>query len=448
MLTAFLTLFTGRRIDIAPPLVLALLYGALVLIGTGLLKLPFASTLPLGWYDALFTATSAVTVTGLAVVDTGSHFTLFGQVVILGLIQLGGLGLMTFAVLVMSMLGLPVGLPQRVFLRDELNQTSLSDLMRLVRVILRVVLLCELAGTVVLAIVFVPEFGWGQGLWLALFHTVSAFNNAGFSLFSDSLSRWATDPLVNICIPALIIIGGLGFSVLADLYQVRRWRGFSLHTKLMLAGTAALLVFSLAIFAVLEWNNPQTLGRIDSVGGRLTASWFQAVTTRTAGFNTVDIGGIHDSTALMVMAQMLIGGGSTSTAGGIKVTSFIVLLLATLAFFKRRSSLHAYGRSLGQDEVMKVLALTMLSILVVMTGIFLITLSHDGDFLALVFEVTSAFGTVGLSRGATAELDGLGRAVIMVVMFIGRVGPLTLGLVLATRLPPRIRYPGGHVFLG
>jgi trk system potassium uptake protein TrkH len=177
-------------------------------------------------------------------------------------------------------------------------------------------------------------------------------------------------------------------------------------------------------------------------------SWFQATTTRTAGFNTVDIGAIHDSTSLMFISLMLIGGGSTSTAGGIKVTTFIVLLLATIAFFKRRSSLHAFGRSLGYEEVMKVLALTVLSLLLVMISAFFIMLSHDGNFLDLLFEITSAFGTVGLSRGATGELDRLGRAVIMLLMFIGRVGPLTLGFFLATRIAPRIRYPASRVFLG
>jgi len=187
---------------------------------------------------------------------------------------------------------------------------------------------------------------------------------------------------------------------------------------------------------------------LDGIGDRLWASWFQGVTTRTAGFNTVDIGGIHDSTAMMFMSLMVIGGGSTSTAGGIKVTTFIVLLLATVAFLKRRTQLHVFGRSLGPDEVMKVLALAMVSMLTVFVGIFLITLSNDGNFLDLAFEVTSAFGTVGLSRGATGEVDTAGRAVIVGVMFIGRVGPLTLGFCLATRTRARIDYPPSKVYLG
>lgn len=438
----------GRRLRIPPPAILAALYAILIAIGAGLLKLPFATPEPISWSDAFFTATSAVTVTGLVVIDTGSELTIFGQGIVMLLIQLGGLGLMTFAVLVLSMLGLPVSMSHRIFLREDLNQTSITDLMRLVKGILKVVLACELVGVVLLSFVFVPEFGWSMGVWHALFHTVSAFNNAGFALFPDSLSQWVADPIINLVIPALFIFGGLGFIVVTELYAKRSWHDFSLHTKLMVVGTLSLIIWSVLVFAVLEWTNPQTLAALDSTGAKLWASWFQGVTTRTAGFNTVDIGGIHDSTAMMFMSLMVIGGGSTSTAGGIKVTTFIVLLLATVAFFKRRTQFHVFGRSLGPDEVMKVLALAMVSILTVFVAIFLITISHDGDFLNLAFEVTSAFGTVGLSRGATGELDGFGRAIIIAVMFIGRVGPLTLGFFLATRATPRLGYPSGKIYLG
>ena len=427
---------------------LALLYAALIASGAALLKLDTAAHVPVTWSDAIFTATSAVTVTGLIVLDTGSDYTVFGQAVIMVLIQLGGLGLMTFAALLLTMLGLPVGISQKVYLREDLNQTSLADLLRLVWLILRVVLLCEATGVILLSFVFVPEFGWTQGLWHALFHTISAFNNAGFALFADSLSQWADHPVVNLTVPALFIIGGIGFVVLSEIYTHRRWRKFSLHTKLMLSGTVALIAFSVPAFAFLEWNNPGTLGQFDQIGDKLQASWFQAVTTRTAGFNTVDIGATRDSTSLMIISLMLIGGGSTSTAGGIKVTTFIVLLLAMIAFFKKHSTLRAFKRSLGYGEVMKVLALTILSLLIVMIALFTVSLTHDGDFLDLAFEIASAFGTVGLSRGATGDLDQLGRAVICILMFLGRVGPLTLGFFLASDIAPRIRYPAAKVFLG
>lgn len=435
-----------RRVP--PPLVLMLLYAALIVLGTLVLKLPPAVTTPITWSAALFTATSAVTVTGLSVIDTGTGFTFFGQAVIAVLIQLGGLGLMTFAVLVLSLLKQSVGFSSKFYLREDLNQTSLSDLTRLVRVILRVVLTFEIIGALLLALVFVPRYGWAQGTWDAVFHAVSAFNNAGFALFPDNLAGFVDHPLINLVIPALFIIGGLGFTVLSDLNRKRDWRHLSLHSKIMLSGTAALIVWSVVAFALLEWHNPRTLGQLDGTGARLMASWFQAVTTRTAGFNTVDIASLHDNTSLMMMALMMIGGGSTSTAGGIKVTTFVVLLLATLAFFRRRSTLHVFGRSLGLTEVIKVLALSMMSVLTVMTAMFFILLSHDGEFLDLAFDVVSAFGTVGLSRGAMVDIDGFGRIIIMALMFVGRVGPLTLGFFLATHLPPLIRYPPGTVHLG
>lgn len=209
--------------------------------------------------------------------------------------------------------------------------------------------------------------------------------------------------------------------VLSDIWLKRRWGPLLLHSKLMLTGTLALILIGWIGFAALEWSNPLTLGHLSGTVARLWASWFQAVTPRTAGFNTVDIAGTHDSTALLMMMLMLVGGGSTSTAGGIKVTTLIVLFLATVAFFRRRTTLHAFGRSLGMDEVMKVMALTTVSLLIVTGGIFAISTSHDGEFLDLAFEVTSAFGTVGLSRGVTAELDGIGRGFIILIMFIGRV---------------------------
>ncbi len=432
----------------APPAVLALIYMGCIVVGGMVLWLPVSNTGGVSLWDAFFISTSAVTVTGLAVVDTATAFTPFGQVVIALLIQLGGLGLMTFAVLLLTFLGIPVGLPHRVILREEVNQASLHNLTEITRVILIVSLGCEAAGALLLCLVFVPEFGWVTGVGHAVFHSISAFNNAGFSLYPDNLTRWVGNPVINVTIPALFILGGLGFIVLADIYEQRRWRKLTLHSKLMIVGTLALIGFSWLAFAALEWGNPGTLGALPGTAARLWASWFQAVTTRTAGFNTVDFAQVHDGTALMTMSLMLIGGGSTSTAGGIKVTTLIVLAAATLAFFRRQTQMHLFGRSLGSEEVLKVLALTMVSMLLVLTGIFIVSISHDGDFLDMAFEVTSAFGTVGLSRGATGELDTVGRCVIMVIMFLGRVGPLTLGFFLATRSAPRVRYPRGQIYLG
>jgi trk system potassium uptake protein TrkH len=437
-----------RDLSLPPPALLSLLYAGLIALGSAALMLPVSQANAFGWSEALFTATSAVTVTGLAVVDTGSDLTVVGQAILLVLMQLGGLGLMTFAVLVLSALGLRVGLASQTVLREDLNQTSVRGLLRLVALIVRVVLLFELAGAAALAAVFVPEFGWVEGLWSAVFHAVSAFNNAGFALYPDSMSRWVGHPVIALAMPLLWVIGGLGFGVLSDLRRERRWIAYSLHTKLMLSGTAGLIVFSTLLFALLEWRNPATLGGLDGTAERLMASWFQALTTRTAGFNTVDIGAVGDATALMMMTLMLVGGGSTSTAGGIKVTTFLVLILATVAFFRRQKALHAFGRSLGMEEVLKVMALTTLALLINMLSTFALVAWHEGDFLDIAFEVASAFGTVGLSRGVTGDLDTAGRALLCALMFIGRVGPLTLGFFLATRVQPRIGYPAGRIYLG
>jgi len=436
-----------RAAPLAPPLVLVLLYAALIVLGTALLLLPFATKAPITLSEAAFTATSAVTVTGLAVVDTGSQFTFFGQAVILLLIQLGGLGLMIFAVFIMSLLGLPVGYAHRLYLREDLNQTSATDLIKLSRIILKVVLFFEVTGAMLLALTFVPGLGWGPGLWASLFHSISAFNNAGFALFPDSLSHWVGDPVVNVVIPALLILGGLGFTVIAEVWRLRRWRAFSLHTKLMLVGTIGLLALSTLGFALMEWGNPATLGPLGT-GTKLWASWFQAAVTRTAGFNTLDFGAMGDSTTLMSIVLMIIGAGSTSTGGGIKVTTFLVLVLATIAFFRRHNTVDIFGRSISAEQIMKVLALTMVSVGTIVAGLFVMTLMHEADFLDLAFETASAFGTVGLSRGITGEFDIAGRLVIMIIMFVGRVGPLTLGFLLAQREPRRIAHPEATVYLG
>ncbi|MGI3170052.1 TrkH family potassium uptake protein [Pseudooceanicola sp. C21-150M6] len=436
-----------RLTKMPAPEMLALSYAGFIFLGTLLLKLPVSTRDSLSWMEAFFTSTSAVTVTGLAVVDTAGEFTIFGQFVILLLIQFGGLGLMTFAMLLLTALGVSVGLPQQVVLREELGQSSLHDLMQLAALVLRVAMVVEGGGALLLCIPFIRDYGFWQGAWAAIFHSVSAFNNAGFALWPDSLTRYVADPLVILPISASFIIGGIGFIVIGDIWQRRRWRTLSLHSKLMLVGTLGLILWGWFTFAVLEWTNPATLGPL-GLGGKLLGAFFQGVSPRTAGFNSVDLAHVHDSTSLVVILLMLVGGGSTSTAGGIKVTSFFVLILTVIAFFKRRTSLHIFNRSIGFESVFRVMALTALSMLIVLTALFVVSISHDGAMFNLVFEVASAFGTVGLTRGSTAELDTVGRLVIIFVMFIGRVGPLTLGFLLATRVVPRVRYSEGQVFLG
>lgn len=437
-----------RFLDLPAPALLALLYLSWITVGAVLLMLPIASTDSITWSDAFFTATSAVTVTGLVVVDTGTVFTTFGQGVLMLLIQLGGMGLMTFAVLVLSSLGMQIGLGQRQFLREEMGLSSLGGLLDIVWVVFKVVLVCEVIGMAIMALVFVPDFGWGEGLWQAAFHSISAFNNAGFSLFSDSLMDYVDNPLIIFTISVQFIVAGLGFAVLSDILVYGKWQKFSLHTRLMLVGTLSLILISCIGYGVLEWNNPETLAGLATSGERVNAIWFEAVTPRTAGFNSMNTAAMQDSTTLMTMVLMVIGGGSTSTAGGIKVTTAVVLLLATIAFFRNTGKMRAFGYSVGLQQGLKVMALLTISLFVILAGLFLIVATHEIDFLMAAFEVTSAFGTVGLSQGATGELNDFGRAIICLIMFLGRLGPLTLGFFLASKTTPRIQYPEGSIYLG
>lgn len=438
----------ARFTNLPAPALLAVIYLVWIAAGAGLLLLPFAHVGDVTVSDAIFTATSAVTVTGLIVVDTGTAFTSFGQAVIAVLIQLGGIGLMAFAVMVLSTLGLSIGLAQKQFLQAEMGLKSVRGLLDLVWIIFKVVLVCELVGILAMAFVFVPSYGWSAGLWQATFHSISAFNNAGFSLFSNSLMDFVDEPLILLTISMQFIIAGLGFAVLSDIIVHGRWRQFSLHTRLMLAGTAVLICLSCLGYALLEWTNPQTLGALPDTQSKLVATWFEATTPRTAGFNTLNTSAMRESTTLMTMVLMVIGGGSTSTAGGIKVTTAVVLVLATIAFFRNSGRMRAFGYSVGLEQGLKVMALLTLSIFVLLLGLFLLIATHDLPFLTAAFEIASAFGTVGLSQGATPQLNDFGRVIICVIMFLGRLGPLTLGFFLATKSKPRVKYPEGSIYLG
>lgn len=438
-----------RISNLPPTAILALSYFSAILLGAFLLWLPIATIdQPVTPLQAIFTATSAITVTGLVVVDTGSTYTYFGQMVILILIQLGGLGLMSFAMMVASAFGLQVGIKSGNYLREDLNRRNMLKIKDLVSVVLWVSVLCELAGAVLIAPSFIREAGLARGLWEAVFHSISAFNNAGFSTYGDSLTRFATDPLVMSVIPALFIIGGLGYAVVREVVFVRSPSRWTLHTKVMLLGTAVLIVWAVTLFAIIEWRNPATLGKFAGFWDKLIVSWFQGVTMRTAGFNSIDIGAMHDSTSLMFVTLMLIGGGPTSTAGGIKVTTFVVMVLATIAFLRRQSEISLFRRRIGTEEMLKATAIVAITMLVCVSAMFILVISHDGDFMDIVFEVASAFGTVGLTRNYTGELNTLGQIAIIFVMFVGRVGPLTLGFFIATRSRPRVRYANGDISIG
>lgn len=432
----------------SPPALLALSFLALILIGGLLLWLPMASHGGLGLGQALFTACSAVTVTGLVVVDTGSVLTGFGQAVVLVLIHLGGLGLMTFAGLTILALGGRLGLGGRRVVREALDQTAPGDVLVLVRHIAILALSLELVGALLLALVWVPEMGWGEGLWFSVFHAVSAFNNAGFGLRPDSLMPWAGQPLVNVVITALFITGGLGFTVILDLWRRRRFARLTLHSKLTLAGTAILALGGWLLMLGFEWRNPDTLGALP-VADRLWAAWFTAVTPRTAGFNSVDTGALGMPATLLTMMLMFIGGGSNSTASGVKVTTFMVVLLSTRAILRGEQQPRLFRRAVALAAVFRAYAVVMLSVMLLMlAGFVLVILQPQMRPLDVLFESFSAFGTVGLSRGITAQIGAPGQGILMLLMFVGRIGPLAFAYALARPNPARVRYTEAEVQIG
>ncbi|SEM19102.1 TrkH family potassium uptake protein [Halomonas daqiaonensis] len=438
----------GPVIRLSPPEILLLGFVLLSCVGTLLLLLPIAARESLAWHQAFFTATSAMTVTGLTVVDTAS-FTLFGQLVILSLIQLGGIGFMIFAALTLILLGMRLPLRQQSVIQENLNYTSYRDLLHLVRLVVAFALVAEVIGTGLLALAWVPRYGLAEGLWVSFFHAVSAFNNAGFSTWSESLVADVANPIVNITISLLFVIGGLGFIVVAELIERRRIRRVSLHARVVLHATFWLALVGMLLFLLLEWHNPATLGGLESLPARLQAAWFHSVTPRTAGFNTLDTGSLKEPTALMTMLLMFIGAGSGSTASGIKVTTFVVMLLVARSFFRGGAQPTVFHQSLSDMTVFKAVAVALSGMLLIFTCLFVLTITEPGkDFLALAFESVSAFGTVGLSRGITAELSLAGQATIMVTMLLGRAGPISLGYFIATRQTKGLKYAKGTVHIG
>lgn len=436
-----------KRITISPPLLISGSFLFLIMTGTLLLKLPFATTRPISWTDALFTATSATTVTGLSVFDPGTVLTGFGELVLLVLIQCGGLGLMTFAVAILILFRKKVGLQSRIYLQESLTQNTVGGIVRLVKLILTFALTVEAIATVLLTIYWTPEFGFKDALNYSVFHVISAFNNAGFSLFPDNLMSFAGDPLVNVLISFLFIIGGIGFTVVMDVSQKKSFHRWALHTKLMVSGTLIVNVIAMIVIFALEYGNPGTLGNM-SLHDKLLASYFSAVTPRTAGFNTLDYGELEDPTLLFTMLLMFIGGGSASTASGIKLTTFIVVLLVTASFLRSRREPELFGRSIRLETVIRSLAITTISVLLVVFFLFLLTITEKIPFLPLAFEVVSAFGTVGLSMGITGDLSDLGEVLLSLVMFTGRIGPLTLFFILMKPRKENFRYPYEPVFTG
>lgn len=436
-----------ETIQLTPPQVLALGFALVILLGTVLLKLPISTKVEISWMDAFFTAASATTVTGLSVINIGTTLSVFGECVMIVMMQIGGLGLMTFAIFVLILLGKKIGLKERLIVQESFNQTSIGGVIRLVKILFIFTIAVELAGTIILSLKWIPVYGAVRGVFYSLFHSVSAFNNAGFSLFSDNLMGYSHDGLVNLVITLLIITGGLGFTVLVDLANKRNFKNLKLHSKIMLIGTFVLNVTAILFLFLLEYSNEATIGSMP-LGEKLWVSYFQGISPRTAGFNTIDIGGMTDGSLLLIMLLMFIGAGSASTGSGIKVTTFIVIVWSVFAYIRGRKEPVMFERTIHQTVVFKSLAVTMTGLFFVFLTAFLLTVTEDASLSMILFESFSAFGTVGLSMGLTPDLSNAGRFLIIILMFIGRIGPLTLAFSFARTRTAKIRYPEEDIFIG
>ena len=449
---------TNKIMAMQPTKLIVLSFFLVILTGTILLLLPAASRDGNGAsiIEALFTATSAVCVTGLVVVDTYQHWTLFGQLVILSLIQVGGLGLITFVTFFTALLGRKMRLKNMVLAQESINYFSIDGILQLIKKVVLVTLCIEAAGALLLSARFVPQYGL-KGFYLGIFHGISAFCNAGFDLMSISgtgkyvsFIQYNNDPVVIYTVASLIVIGGLGFIVWKDLYEYRKTKSLMLHTKLVITLTPILIVFGAVLFYILESGNPATMGELN-LAGKINASIFHSVTTRTAGFNTVDLNGMSDISKLLTIMLMFIGAAPGSTGGGVKITTFGIILFAILSQLKGSDETIIFKRRVSFSTVIRALAIIGFSVTLVLIVTTIIMVIEDRSLINVLYEVTSAFGTVGLSTGMTPDLHNTSKLLLALMMFLGRVGPVTFAFALTAKShqnESETIYPEGKVIVG
>ena len=444
------------RIKLSATQTIALVFACIILLGTGLLMLPVASRsgVPCGFLPALFTATSSTCVTGLVLFDTWTQWSGFGQGVILSLIELGGLGFMSVASLVVFVLRRKVGLKQRMVMAQALSLNEMEGVVRLQKWVLIGSLSIQFVGALILFLRFLPEYGVRTAAWWGVFHAVSAFCNAGFDIFGSvapgaSVGVFNHDPVVCVTLMALIVVAGLGFFVWEEVVRVRSWRRFSVYTKLVLVTTLALLLGGAAVIALLEWNNPNTLGAMETPQKLLNA-FFQSVTLRTAGFAPVDQSLLTDAGKGVSMLLMLIGGSSGSTAGGIKTVTMVVLVLFVCSRARGRQTVVAYRRTIPADKVMDAMTIAAIIVGLSLFGGIFISATSPVSFTDGLFEAVSALATVGLTAGATASLSVPAQILIILYMYFGRVGVLTisLGFLMGDRAQERFRYAYTNLLIG
>jgi trk system potassium uptake protein TrkH len=451
-----MNVLTRRLKNMSPPQVLVLGFLVIIFIGSVLLWLPFSHEpgVTVSYVNALFTATSAVCVTGLVVVDTGTTFSFPGEVILIFLIQLGGMGFMTFSTLIAIMLKRRISHRDRLLLQEALNQDSTQGIVRLISRVIWFMLAIEAAGMLLLTAAWSAEMGPKQALYYGWFHSVSLFNNAGFDLFGQfnnmpfsGMTHYVDNHFVSLVSMALVILGGIGFFVLTDLYDWRERRRLSVHSKVVLATTGWLLLVGALLLLFFEFTNTRTLASLQFFE-KLTASFFQSTASRTAGVNTLDIAALRESTQFLLIILMFIGAAPGSTGGGVKVTSFAIVTAAVFAALRGRDEVVLFQYRILRERVYKALTIIIISLSLVMFVAMILSYTEKRPFLDNLFEATSAFATVGLSMGLTPELTLFGKFLIMVTMFIGRLGPLTMAYSLTfDNKRDKIGYPEGKIII-
>lgn len=425
----------------------------LILIGSIVLSLPISSVTGeyTNYLDSLFTSTSAVCVTGLVTLNTGAHWSVFGQVVIITLIQIGGLGFMSITAFVAMLLGKKITLKDRLYIQESMNAFEIQGIAKMVKYVVKFTFSVELIGAVLLSFKFIPEYGLRKGIGFSLFHSISAFCNAGFDIIGDgnSMVSQSNSVLLLMVLSLLIIVGGLGFSVIIELWNYKKVKRLSVHSKIVLSITGGLIVVGAIFIFLLEYKNPETMANMTFVE-KITNSVFTSVSPRTAGFNSVPLDKLTNASVLMTIFLMFIGGSPGSTAGGIKTTTFGMVALTLVNVIKGRQDTEVFRRRFSKETIYKSFALFMIgtSIVIIVTMILSIT-EYGMDFLSVLFEATSAFGTAGLTLGITSSLSVIGKIVIIIGMYIGRVGPLTVALALTHRQKKQgYKYPEGKILIG
>ena len=442
--------------SLSPTKIIAITFAVIILIGALLLTLPAASRdgISCGFRPALFTATSATCVTGLVLYDTWTQWSGFGQIVIISLIEIGGLGFMSAASVFVFFLRRKVGLKQRMLMAQALSLNDMEGVVRLQKVVLTGSLTIEAVGAGILTLRFWPEYGFVKALRWGVFHSISAFCNAGFDIFGcitpgASLMEFQSDPLVLLTLGALVVVGGLGFFVWEEIAQKRSFRAFSVYTKLVLLTTGALLLLGTVMTCILEWNNPATLGPM-SVGDKLLNGLFQSITLRTAGFTAIDQGALTEGGKAFSLVLMLIGGSSGSTAGGLKTVSMIVLILFLAARARGRSTVSVFKRTIPNDKVLDAMTIAGIMIALAVFGGIFICATSPVDFADAMYESVSALATVGLTAGVTTGLSIPAQILIMIYMYFGRVGILTisLGFLIGDKADDRFQYAHTNLLIG